>query len=370
MGFVTLIVIGSFATAVQAQSPLADLRERVNGMMVMLRSFDNTCVIILGALLKEADAAILEARKLITVGKGNLSHLLRNAFISAGDQIDRADHTLIHCDSLLGVNDVGDPDDETAGTLYGEANTIQAELNALTGLDPRKATKIGELLNNLVFAELDHIQGFLGITTTAFESLAIPALNAPIARPQFHDIDPKVHAILDALVAFLNYLDCLSAGTAPNVCLDALVQALGEIFGGDEEFTGLSPAIAAPQLTEKGAIPFAGLRVLKEELGRLHTLVTDALRIVKGITKAKKWLYKALREIYNLLRSSNFGGRGASELPSGVIRVYTLDGKLVETQTNGLNTTRLANGLYLAVSEKRDVQGRSILHVRKVAVAR
>ncbi len=191
------------------------------------------------------------------------------------------------------MNDAVDPDDETDGTLYGEANTIQVELNALTGLDPRKATKIGELLDNLVFAELDHIQGFLGITTTAFESLPVPALDSPIARPQFQDIDPQIHSMLNAFIAFLAYLGCLTAGIDPDTCLADLFDALNcdvdcETNENISQKAVSASLVAAPQLTEKGPIPFAGLRVLKEQLGILHTQVTDALRIVKGITKAKK----------------------------------------------------------------------------------
>jgi hypothetical protein len=80
---VSLWISGVFSQGVQAQSPvLADIREQVNGVFVQLQTFDNLCVVILSAQLKEVDTDILEIRKLITVNKGNLTQLIESFTLS------------------------------------------------------------------------------------------------------------------------------------------------------------------------------------------------------------------------------------------------------------------------------------------------
>jgi hypothetical protein len=123
-----------------------------------------------------------------------------------------------------------------------------------------------------------------------------------------------------------------------------------------------------PQLTETGPFSFATLRCVKIDLGIAHQDLTQALRDVKRITGFKKWVYKALREISELLRNTGFGGHGASEPAAGLTQVYTMNGVWVRTQINGLGTSDLANGIYLAVTRFADQSGRVRYETKKFVV--
>jgi hypothetical protein len=337
LGFILtmMLVLGGLLLAVvpaQAQSPLADVRERVNGILVQLRTFDNTCVIILSALLKEVDIDILDARRQITVGKGNLNRLLLEAIRAAQNGAQRVIDLLDQCRTLLG--EIGD--DVDSGTIFGEVNEVAraveedlCELEAgecANGLDTRKFFKIRGLIDNIVLTNLGLIRDSI-------------------------DAGGKL-------------------GSGVQTAFDDIEAVEGDLDGGgelcaenDNENVVAVPAVAVPQVTEKGCFTFQELRDFKIELGRIHQQIVQLLREVKRFTHYKKWVLKAIKEIYWLLRASNFGGRAAGELSGTVAQVYTLNGKRVNSDVNGsLNVSTLTNGVYLVVYD----DGR----VEKLVVAR
>ncbi len=324
LGFIlalTLVLGGLVLAAVpvQAQSPLADVRERVNGILIQLRTFDNTCVIILSALLKEIDIDILDARRQITVGKGNLNNLLLEAIRAALNGAQRVIDLLGQCRTLLGDLDGGEIDFND-GTIFGEVNEVARAVKkdlcefdgteCANGLDTRKFFKIRGLIDNIVLTNLGAIRTSIDATGK---------------------LGSGVQTAFDDIETFEGDLEAV-------VCAMENVVAV--------------PAVAVPQVTEKGCFTFQELRDFKIELGRIHQEIVQLLREVKRFTQYKKWVYKAIKEIYWLLRASNFGGRAAGELSGTVAQVYTLNGKRVNSAVNGsLNVSTLTNGVYLVVYE-------------------
>jgi hypothetical protein len=346
-----MLALTAFLLAVvpaQAQpiTTLADTRERVNGILVQLRTFDNTCVVILGALLHEVDIDILAARRLITVGKGNLTNLLLDYFRSAVFGFDRVQDTIEQCETLLGATEPASAglnvipafrqlapqaQEESDGTIVGEVEAVLEEVESSAeegGLDLRKAFKIVSLINNIILPNLDCVDSRLESIDEVVQSAS-----------------SDTESLFDEVEGGLN------GGTSE---LDVL----------------LSSARVLPELTETGPFPFEDLREFKIRLGLIHQELVQILRAVKRIVYCKKWVYKAVREIYWLLRASNFGGRAASELSEGLTRIYTLSGQLVSTQTFGLSTDRLANGVYLAVKQFTDKTGQVRYETQKLVVAR
>jgi hypothetical protein len=320
----TLVVVGWIGVSVQAQTTLADTRERVNGVLVQLQTFDNVCVVILAGLINEIDVDVLDARKLITVGKGNLTNLLFDAIRSSVNGVNRFVDTLTQCETLIGDA----IDDENAGTIFGEVNTVLAEVtdhNTNDGLDDRKFFKIRGLINNIVLANLTQINGIIGLGGNS------------------------------------SGVSNLSAGaTAVNGKLDDILMTYPTTGAGTRTVPA-SGLIANPALTEKGPFTFDDLREIKIALGEAHEIIVQIKRLIKRITVYKKWVLKGLREVYNLLRASNFGGRASESF--GIAQVYTLSGQRVLSTTNGnLNVNGLANGVYVvAYSDGR---------VEKLVVAR
>jgi hypothetical protein len=287
---------------VQGQRLISDIREDFNGLLVQLRTIDNYCVIILGALLDEARVYVLDSRKVITVGKGNLLPLLEEALEDALLKLELAQNQIAQCFDLLGTF----VDEEEVG-LAALATAI-AENDEI---DARKRLKIAALLAN--------------------------------AQARVTAIEDKLDDVQS---------DCLEGSDVEG----GLEGIIGEIQSPSAEVDGV---IAVPQLTETGPIPFQTLRQFKIDLGFYAATLKSCLWLIKEITKDKKWLLKAIKEVYWLLRASNFGGRAAVELVREVTRVYTISGRLVETQTGGLDMRRLTNGVYLAVTGQQ---------VRKITV--
>jgi hypothetical protein len=367
----TLVSLGISVPA-QAQSPLADIRERINGILVQLRTFDNICVILLGAQIKEIDVDVLDARKLITSNKGNLGRSLLDALNSAEYQVDQLFDTLTQCRALLGTERVIDD-----GSIFAEANGVASDIDDLDGLDLRKEAKISGLLVNTILANLTSIGEKL-FGESAGDP--VPAMAKIIPRP---------------IPLFFTDDFFISTGSAASVLLSAMIRCLAEAYFGTpgvacSEYASLVSSSSAeldvnesltltqdsktvklvPQLTERGAISFELLRLFKIGLGLVHQNSVRGQRILREITMLKKWAYKGLREVYNLLRASNFGGRAAGELLSSVTKVYTLNGTLVEIQSQALSTTRLSNGIYLALTQNRHVDGYVSTHMVKFVIAR
>jgi len=332
-------------------------------------AFDNTCVIILGAQIKEIDVDVLEARKLITSNKGNLNRLLLDGMNSARAHLERAFDTLTQCGTLLGTGRVvGD------GSIFAEVNGVVGDIGALNNLDPRKETKIAALIEHTILANLTAIREQLfGEGAGA----PLPAMRFPIAQPMngdssFLEFNSRLFSLYFRCLAELIF-----AGEPGTACSDfeSFLDAISNSEKLDvveaSAISGMKlPTGFVPQLSEKGAIPFEFLRLFKVALGIAHQRLVQAQRVLREITMFKKCVYKGLREVYNLLRASNFGGRGASELPNDITQVYTLNGVLIAMQANGLSTAALTNGLYLAVTESRDAMGKAIVQVRKIVVAR
>ena len=329
LAMVLLVLTSLTLTAVPAQanagSPLADTRERLNGVIVQLQTFDNVCVIILAGLIKEIDIDVLEGRKLITVGKGNLTNLLLDGLRSAASNVSRVTDTLEQCRSLLGTEQDGDGD----GTIFGELNGIVEEIANLSSLDDRKRNKIDGLLEHIALGNLSSIEDRLDEQSGSLTGKV-----------------EEASTIVDDLIGGLDDPD-------PN-CTEVTADAAN--------------LVVVPQLTETGPFSFGTLRCVKIDLGFAHQDLTQALRDVKRITGFKKWVYKALREISELLRNTTFGGHGASESATGITQIYTMNGVLVRTQVSGLSTSDLANGVYLAVTRLEDQNGRVRYGTKKFAV--
>jgi hypothetical protein len=294
---------------VQAQPDgrlISDIREDFNGLLVQLRTIDNSCVIILGALIDEARIDILDSRKVITVGKGNLLSLLEEALEDALVHFELANNQIEQCFALI---------ESFVETEEGGLEGLIAEFeDGLENLDARKRLKILALLQ--------------------------VASN-------------RVAAIVEKLETVQS--DCVESESD---VVDEVTTIIEEI---QSPSNGVSEtAIAEPQLTETGPIPFIVLRDFKIRLGILAAELRSCLAIIKEITKDKKWLLKAIREVKELLRASNFGGRAAAESVANIeTKIYSISGKLIETQIGGLNLNRLTNGVYLAVTGNQ---------VRKVTV--
>jgi hypothetical protein len=301
------VLLGLMLSVVPAQAQpgrlISDIREDFNGLLVQLRTIDNSCVIILGALIDEARIYVLDSRKLITVNKGNLTPLLEEAFEDAQLKLSLAASQLDQCTGS--ENALIDAFDD-------ELSDLTDEIADLDNIDVRKINKIVALLTSA---------------------------------------DSRVDAIVSKLEDV--QADCIEDVS------DGISDLIEEL---QTSSNGVSEKITIqPQLTESGPISFATLREFKIELGVFAAQLRSCLSILKEITKDKKWLLKALREVKELLRASNFGGRAAAESFTAETRVYSVSGKLIETQSNGLDVSRLANGVYLAVTGSQ---------IRKVTVTR
>jgi hypothetical protein len=344
---------------VQAQSQLADIRSQLNGLLVQLRTIDNTCVVILGGLINEFDKDILHARKLITTGKGNLNRLLietlRSAINTFSIILDFAQQCSVllsglnssaqeivqEITPLLGIVTTGEPGLNKSAvpavsipcvtTVSGSAQTLAPTATSTT-IDPRKACRIVQL-------GIDAF-GRGNLMATSFFTFTVPFVSQ---------------------AASLN---------------SSVLEDLENIFETGECVTGDSDAVRVqPALTESGPICFQQLREFKERLGLAHSQIKLAQQAgLREFVRNKKWLLKAIREIKELLRASNFGGRGASELlniSASTTRIYTLNGQLISIQTeNSLSTQNLPNGAYLLIKESRDSAGQIHRQVEKLVVAR
>jgi hypothetical protein len=337
-----LLVLASVVPVFAQDTTIADTRERVNGILRQLQTFDNTCVVILGGLVKEVDIDVLHSRKLITVGKGNVTNLLLDTIRAATNGIDRVVDTLEQCDTLLGATEpasanlrvipafattIPQAQEPSDGTIFGEVEAVIEEVETSAeadGLDPRKANKILSLLNSIVIQNLECIDSRLDTIETGVQSAS-----------------------------------------------DTVSEVEGTISPTNELAIAMNAARVLPELTETGPIPFEVLRGLKEALGRAHTQLTQVLRAIKRITVCKKWVFKGLREVKELLRASNFGGRAASTLGESVAQIYTLSGRLIETQLNAetLSVKGLANGVYIVV-KKFNENGLVRYETEKLVVAR
>ncbi len=355
VAFVTLLIINLFAGPALAQlnhTTLADIREQVNGIFVQLHTFDNLCVVILSAQLKEVDIDILEIRKLVTIDKGNLAELIENFTRSDLLNMERAVDTIIQCATLLGGGLIPDadpalriipaaPNDPCNGISLGSEGAIINEVqdvlckveahNVALGLDDRKFTKIASLLNN-VLAHLLSIRNLL--------VGSVSGLTASCSK--------------DSLLAQAE-------------CIISFIESVASLV--DSISTSDASQRAIPQLTQKGVFPLEILRSIKISCGLAHQDVYRMLRDVKRITTFKKWAFKGLREVKELLRASNFGGRAANDLLTPLTNyathVFTLNGQLIALYTNGLNTNVLANGIYLTVTDAAEK-----VSVKKVIVKR
>ncbi|MBI1742978.1 hypothetical protein HYR54_07915 [Candidatus Acetothermia bacterium] len=291
LGFILAMVLGLgglLLAAVPARadsgSPLADARERANGILVQLQTLDNVCITILSALIHEVDIDVLEARKLITVGKGNLTRLLFDTLVtSAGEGFDRINATLEQCVSLLGDDQDGSDD----GTVFGEVAGLQEDIGNLDNIDQRKRFKIDSLLENIVTGNLN------SISDRVQSDGSIPS---------------KTGSVEELLASDGPVGECLS--DPENCSLENTELSCGEAKTQPRS----EPIKAIPQLTESGPFSFEQLRDLKIVLGLAHQCLTRAIREVNRLPGFKKWVLKGVREVFELLRSSNFGGHGASEV--------------------------------------------------------
>lgn len=322
-----LLVLASAVPVFAQDTTIADTRERVNGILRQLQTFDNLCVVILSGLVKEVDVDVLHSRKLITVNKGNLSNLLLDTLRAAINGIDRVVDTLEQCDTLLGATESTAPvsaklsvipafnqlipqaQEESDGTIFGEVEAVVEEVEASAeadGLDLRKANKILSLINNIILPNLECVDSRLDTIETGVQS----------ASDTVDEVEGDLQSPTSELALALNAVRVL------------------------------------PQLTETGPIPFEVLRAFKEALGRAHTQLVQVMRAIKRITVCKKWVFKGLHEVKELLRASNFGGRAASTLGESIAQIYTLSGRLVNTQTShALSVKGLANGVYIVVKK-------------------
>ena len=301
-----LLVLAGVVPVFAQGTTIADTRERVNGILRQLQTFDNLCVVILSGLVKEVDVDILHSRKLITVNKGNLSNLLLDTLRAAVNGIDRVSDTLDQCDTLLGTpSEIG----AAEGTIIGEVEAVVEEVEASAaadGLDPRKANKILSLINNIVLPNLECADSRLDSIETGVQSASVTVA----------EVD------------------------------DTLQNPTSELA------LALSAMRVLPELAETGPIPFEVLRGFKEALGRVHAQLVQVLRAIKRITVCKKWVLKGLNEVKELLRASNFGGRAASTIGESVAQIYTLSGRLIHTQPgHALSVKGLANGVYIVVKK-------------------
>jgi hypothetical protein len=359
---VLVVVLASLVLSVvpvQAQSQLAEFRERFNGLLVQLRTIDNNCVVIFSGLLNEFDKDILHARKLITTGKGNLNRLLINTLQSASNKFDILASFAISCRFLL----------EGFGANF---DAIFEELKPLLGVV---------------------INGTSEMTKTAIPAQGlIPCVSVPTGADRTvmpagtsTTIDPRkacriVQLAIDAFTRVIFMLSALSltsiladgaAITSDDVLsqLEAIIDA-GRCVRDDQEIVTVQP-----MLTETGPICFEQLREFKVLLGKAHQQIRLAIQTgLREFVRNKKWVLKAIREIKELLRASNFGGRAASEILSAgenVTRVYTLNGHLISIQTaSSLNTEILSNGVYLLIREAKDIYGQNHRRISKLVVAR
>jgi hypothetical protein len=377
IGAILAIVSTLFVVPVQAQSPLADVREQINGILVQLQTFDNTCIVILGAQIKEIDIDVLEMRKLITTNKGNLDRLLLDAATSARAHLNRVFSTLTQCGTLLGTGHVIDD-----GSLFAEVHGVGVAITNLSGLNPRKEAKISGLIEHTIFGNLGSIRERLfGEGFGKEPGGPVPAMRLPIAQPAFFFSADFSGLLGFNSVLFEQLAACVFDLMTGNFSFPNIPSSCSSLldfvpFGAKLDVVEAPSSVGShlptvPQLAEKGPIPFELLRVFKIALGIAHQRLVQAQRVLRQITQFKKWVYKGVREVHNLLRASNFGGRGAAELLSNISKIYTLDGALVETQAHGLlNTARLSNGVYLAVTESQAIDGKVIVRVDKMVIAR
>jgi hypothetical protein len=127
----------------------AEIREDIQKIQLLLRTFDNVCVVILNGQLAGVKLQILEARKLITVGKGNLGGVLLGVIQSAGADFEQFVNLRDNfCAPLL---------DE----ISSQVQSASAEIDALKTLDPRKRFKIVSILDHLVGGGLANMDELL-----------------------------------------------------------------------------------------------------------------------------------------------------------------------------------------------------------------
>jgi hypothetical protein len=202
--------------------------------------------------------------------------------------------------------------------------------------------------------ELTGHVGFQCAVPPGFMVLRVTGLAEEIAK--LDELDDrkreKIAALLTATVTLLDADGIL--GKTEDLSGVGCLTPLGTLIG---QIGDLIPVIGQSSSLES-------LRQIKTLLGRGITQIKSCLRTLKEVTKLKKFVLKNLREVYELLRAGNFGGRGASavfDLTAGAIKVYTADGRSLATQTSALNLDRLVNGVYLLITDKR---------IRKVVVSR
>jgi hypothetical protein len=286
---------------------LAEVRSDVAKLFAQLQTFDNECVVILPALLAEIDGKILDLRNLIATRKASLVSVLdRFEAISAEFGIFTGQLTL--CRILLGITNPT-PDVATAmsGSMLLEFYHLLEGVSFLcefNQLDLRKCQKILSILG-----------ANFGITFV---------------------------------------------GTAATGIFSSIINTFLTV----ETRCGTT-AITIP----KGPLTPEDWRRVNLFLGKGHNFFNCINKIFRNVAKLKKWLYKGLREIYTLLGASNFGGQEIVAPPdSRSIRIYTLSGQLVDRERGGLSTTRLANGVYLIVSESLNADGTKNREMRTLVI--
>ncbi len=244
------VLLGLLLAAVPAQAQpggrlISDIREDFNGLLVQLRTIDNSCVIILGALIGEARIYVLDSRKLITVNKGNLTPLLEEAFDDALLKLALAGNQLAQCTG-------GDP--ALIDAFQEELGILADEINDLDNVDVRKRLKIQALLtsaNDRVDAIVDKLE--------------------QVQSDCVKDVSEGIGDLIEEI-------------QSPAAKVDNIVEASADVA-------------VQPELTETGPIPFETLREFKIELGVFAAQLRSCLSILKEITKDKKWVLKAIREV-------------------------------------------------------------------------
>ncbi len=357
--FVVLASLVLSVVPVQAQSQLAEIREKFNGLLVQLRTIDNTCVVILGGLLNELDKDILHARKLITTGKGNLNRLLIETLRSANNTQGIIESFIQECRMLLS----------------GFGNNFEGifdELTPLLGI----VIDTGEPLTNAA-VPAQALVPCLTIPISEDKTVVPAATSTTIdLRKACRIVQLGIDAFIRLQLMFSALSLAFSLESNAADLGNAVLGELEDIFETGECVSDGSEAVTVrPALTESGPVCFEQLREFKERLGLAHRQIKLAQQVgLREFVRNKKWMLKAIREIKELLRASNFGGRGASELLNineSLTQIYTLHGQLVSIQSdNSLNTQNLPNGVYLLIKEVKDLGGRIHRQVEKLVVAR
>lgn len=141
--FVAVFLIGLVLTTVPVQAQdgertMAAIRADLGDMIVRVRVFDNVCLVIGGAFFDELRVEFSHARKLITVGKGNLLPLLE------------AMHSRARSRHLELTAHVGFQCSIAAEFMRLRVVALAEEIAGLDELDDRKQEKIAALLTEAV----------------------------------------------------------------------------------------------------------------------------------------------------------------------------------------------------------------------------